>query len=693
MYLEEMVAGFRVSSVSGRENSTIDITETTIGNAGGAKYRRKKDSTKDLEVAFNLVNSDEMGLQKSVSLLRSYTDGEDVRWVFIDEPDVYWTGTVKQISCSHINAKGSGVYALSGSLTIHCSKPYKYSITKFESRSSTNTFADQMQLVNTGTVPVPLNIEAKMKSKSGYLGFTLDSPKGNQYYMFGSPKKTGSDVSSPDISDQIDLINTGFSTQPDNWIVNAGVMPPIGSETLTQSGSWSFKTDSYWDVKEGSNQSVEVGLTSPVHTNYDGSNNGMYCSARITEQSQNTQNKTTTVHYTYTARYSCSSGYWWGGTTRNEAGYLDIYLNGELVDTITLKVVNGWTNDTLIDSRGGTRTFTHSANGELKVSLQLVCRNGAANDPLRGGVYYEDRTSNIATLVCTPMVVKKPTLPNGQQEGYCYPTDYGDGSGWHGPSLSKLIAPTNGVYPTNWRLSYRFDFNNDGMPNDEEGRSQLGKAYGIQSVVVADRAGNPMVSVVYADNDSTEYSEFTVYIGRTRYQLGGSSDKNQFHVCGTVSRNMAALVVEKVGTDIHVTFKYPSPSDSYKALDIDKHFSYANKDTQVGSITLYAAKYGNDTEHLAVVNNLFRYVQFTQLKGEAVQSNEIVCCFHNNDIVTIDNDTNKVLINGAVNWDWVDISSDVLMLYPGVHVLKYAADAESTEASPDVTVMYREGWK
>lgn len=688
-YLEDSVTGFRVDSVSGRGDSSINITETVIGNSGGAKYRRKRDESKNIQVSFNLACQDSMDLQKSISLLRKYLDDEDVKWVFYDEPNVFWQGTVSEVSTSTINANGSGVSAVSGSFTIHCSRPYKYSITNTIVKSSTNTFADQVTLVNSGSIPVPLNIETVMKSTSSYLGFTLDSPKGSQYYMFGTPTKVESNTTVTD--DQIDLINIGFSTQPSGWIVNAGVLPPIGSLQLTQSGDWKFDRDGYWDQKPGSNKSVEVGLSSNVVHNWDGSNNGMYSSARITEQSQDIQNGTTTIAYSASANYYCSQGYWWGGSTRNDAGYLDVCINNTVVDTITLKVVNGWVDGTSIGSVSGTRVYKHDGNGALNLSLKLVCRRGT--DPLNGGVIYENNSSGSSTLICTPIRKGSSILPNGQEEGYAWPKNYGDGSGWHGPTLSKMITATNGTYPTNWRLSYRFDFNNDGLPTDSNGNTQYGLAYGIQSVVVADRSGSPIVSIVYMDNDATEYSEFDVYVGRTKYTIGGSSDKNQFHVCGTVSRNMAALVVEKVGTDLHVSFKYPQPSEYYKALNIDKHFSIPNKDTEVGSITFYAAKYGNDNSHLAVNNNLLRYLQFTKLKSEAKTSNEISCVFHNNDIITIDNDTNTVQINGVTNWGYVDVASDVLMLYPGPHTLKYIANAESSEASPEVKVMYREGWK
>lgn len=693
-YIEEEVAGFRVDSVTGRGDSTITITETEIGNSNGAKYRYKKDSTKDLTVSFNIVNSEHDGLHKAISNVRTFLDGEEVRFVFSDEPTVYWTGTISSFSYDDIDATGSGVYAASGSLTIHCTCPYKYSVTKTVVNSSTNQFANQVQLINSGSIPVPLTILAKMKSNTKYLGFSLDkSTADTLYWTIG----TASNVDSTSTSSSVQLINDRFYTRPDNWTMNSGVLPPIPEQSPTMSGEASFKKDTTTagqsSTKGGTSGSVEVGLTTAVHKNWDGSNNGFYSSARITQVSQNQQAKTSTIQWTFTARYYCAAGYYWGGTSRGQAGYLDLYVDGKCVKTMTMAVWAGWVNDQLIGSYSGTVTVTHNSDGNRSVNLQLKCRSG--NDPLNGGVYYNAGDSSVSTLKLTRVATTTSTTTVDENEGYMYPTSYGSGSSWHGPSFNHLIKRTDGIKVLNWNASWRFDFNNDGASNPAS-------CIGLQAVVFAN-GSDPYVSIVYVDRTSSNYSELQVFIGTKKYVIGGSDSDNLYHVNGATGQK-AAFVVKKNGNDLNIVFNHEYSeggynAGNYNAFNCDKHYTLPNSDTEITSVTLYMARYGeeetsdNTVTNPPVQNNLFRKFSFTADPADSSTSTSTWTGFQNGSTVDINGNDNVTYVNGVKDWSAVDISSDVLMLYPGTHTLKYSAETSSTEGSPEITVAYREGWK
>ena len=56
--LEEMVIGYRTSSVSGRETLSSELDEITIGDMDGKRFRSKKDNTRDITISYALVADD-----------------------------------------------------------------------------------------------------------------------------------------------------------------------------------------------------------------------------------------------------------------------------------------------------------------------------------------------------------------------------------------------------------------------------------------------------------------------------------------------------------------------------------------------------------------------------------------------------------------------------------------------------------
>lgn len=122
--------------------------------------------------------------------------------------------------------------------------------------------------------------------------------------------------------------------------------------------------------------------------------------------------------------------------------------------------------------------------------------------------------------------------------------DYGEGSYWHGPSLSHIVPPQNGNYPVNWRADWKFFFN-AGQEDGDNG------AYGMQALTFADGGGDPLVSITQVDATNGDNTEVRCYINRTK------------HVLGTVSKNTVSVdtegsvQVEKVDSDVHVVYTVP----------------------------------------------------------------------------------------------------------------------------------------
>lgn len=253
-------------------------------------------------------------------------------------------------------------------------------------------------------------------------------------------------------------------------------------------------------------------------------------------------------------------------------------------------------------------------------------------------------------------------------EGYVYVSNYASGTSWHGASITKEV-PTdeNGELPTNWRATWRFDFNMDGDADQPSG-------VGHQSLTFSDEDGNIIVSVVFEDNQTTaKSSDMAVYIGKQREW--DNKKTNRFYITGRGDTGPCA-VVEKIGAQVNVRFSY---------ADINKTFHLQNPEKKLKKITWYGAAYKS---YKNIRNNFLRAINV--IKHNVQHYEDIPNYFSPGDRVELEGETGKVYINGLYNTDVVDMGSKTLMIPPGQHTISIF---QSTFADiPDVTLRFRERW-
>lgn len=254
-----------------------------------------------------------------------------------------------------------------------------------------------------------------------------------------------------------------------------------------------------------------------------------------------------------------------------------------------------------------------------------------------------------------------------ENEGYAYVSTYAAGDSWHGASISKDLASISGGPPTNWRATWRFDFNTDGASSPEAG-------VGHQSVTFSDEDDNIIVSVVFEDNNPNKNSsDMAVYIGQQRMWTVKNTD--DFYVTGR-GDNGPCVVVEKIGATITVRFSY---------ADINKSFEAELPEAKLKKVTWYAAQYG---ERVAMRNNFFRAINIVRHNVDKWE--DIPNYFSAGDELEMEGETGKLYINGVYNTDVVDMGSKTLMLPPGQHTIGILTS--DFAQIPDVTIKYRERW-
>ena len=99
--------------------------------------------------------------------------------------------------------------------------------------------------------------------------------------------------------------------------------------------------------------------------------------ASASETGTSVTNNTSTVSYTVKATFKPTNGYSFSGTSRPNAGYVDVLIGGNVVKTITVPLNNGVSDGTVIASGSGSTTVAHNADGTGSSTVQVRVRSGS----------------------------------------------------------------------------------------------------------------------------------------------------------------------------------------------------------------------------------------------------------------------------------------------------------------------------
>lgn len=252
-----------------------------------------------------------------------------------------------------------------------------------------------------------------------------------------------------------------------------------------------------------------------------------------------------------------------------------------------------------------------------------------------------------------------------QNEGFAYPTGYGSGSSWHGPSLTKIIpADKNGVYPKNWKTTWRFDFNTNGAV-----QSVKGKKVGHQSMTFVDANDKIICAIVVEDNQTAkEKSDLAFYIGDKR--IWDTRNTDLFYT--TQRPTQSYVSVEKIGSQITFSINYAR---------LKKTFTTQAPNVELRKITWYSATYKTNE---AMVNNLLRAINL--VKHNVDNWKDIPNKFGDGDVLTYgrEGDTNVYcLVNNLQGLQLRDPGSTLITAPPGFSTfyLTYSDFAEIPEVT------------
>lgn len=135
-YIEVLIDGYRTIDVSGREMPETEQDTIKIGYTDGVRYKQKRYKERKIKVSFTIVGRTRDELNLKLRQLNGILDTENAEFVFDDEQDVYYVGTVESSDADITMGYTTDNGIASGTFTILCPKPYKYSITEYEAEPS-----------------------------------------------------------------------------------------------------------------------------------------------------------------------------------------------------------------------------------------------------------------------------------------------------------------------------------------------------------------------------------------------------------------------------------------------------------------------------------------------------------------------------------------------------------------------------
>lgn len=118
--------------------------------------------------------------------------------------------------------------------------------------------------------------------------------------------------------------------------------------------------------------------------------------ASASETGTSVTNNTSTVSYTVKATFKPTNGHSFAGTSRPNAGYVDVLIGGNVVKTITVPLNNGVSDGTVIASGSGSTTVAHNADGTGASTVQVRVRSGS--DQNNYSFVWSNATGSASTL-------------------------------------------------------------------------------------------------------------------------------------------------------------------------------------------------------------------------------------------------------------------------------------------------------
>lgn len=656
-YIEDQIKGYRTLSVSGREALSPEVESFSTGIRDGSMVKNKRYPERIITVQYQLIAESNEAFREAYNKLGQILNVEDAELIFNDEQDKFFTGTPCIIGAVH-----PGTNSVVGEFEILCTDPFKYSVVEYTAQA--DLAAGSILLDYKGTYKGYPTLVAEFYSENdasddgetaneltgsgdcGYVAFFNESEK---IIQIGEPDEAdGSDA----LAKSQTLFNSTFKTSSawgsaakSQWGLNKGI---TSSDAVQQAGNVAMGVASYAVSASPASTSATI-LTATSKANRP------YFNYTVTAKTSGRTANSVKVTFAITASLGSDASYF---------GYslaAGIYVGG------------AWHNVTMKDNGTMWRGKTgHTKN--ITVTVTGLSESQSALTGIKFKAYRNDSagTAGILSETACKNLAISPYTSDVPATYYLAPSDFGSGTDWHGPSITRAIpADAAGVVgASNFTLSYSQKMS---IGNAQNATNQYG-AFQVLLVSGSGTARKVVAGVNVYKGTSGKTAKLRFYVNNTVMQTIDIdlSYNNQYFNSSKTS------TITKSGQT--VTFNICGIKRTYRDSAI--------AETAVNEVTFTMTKFGTKTP--LSFNGLY-WAKF--VKNNCDTWKDIPNKFSTGDIVEADCRNGAIYLNGvhspglgALGNDWEDF-----FLTPGLNQIGFSySEWVAADYAPQMKVRYRE---
>ncbi|MDA5386950.1 distal tail protein Dit [Loigolactobacillus backii] len=687
--LDREVAGFRTLQVAGREILNNTLTTQVVGNQDGDDLQQARLPARDISVMYQLDTKTPETFRQAYYKLNLLLRGQQANVWFNDDPNVYFIGTV-----SEVESVPGGSLSVKSSFTIHCDDPVAYA-----KDETTFSFADATG-VQTVTMDFADKVYNNIASNPNYVHAAeadnvavqtptnfwkeLDQPG---YAKLNSNDGSLATLTRTTTNHRIGML-LAFNVLDDIERKNPGFWMKYNCQNTAEKLAWltanltSLSIDT-WGYGLGADSPFTI--LSLWHNNaWEGEN-------------YNRNNTISHLNYTFSTAaeamtYIDASGFLYGLIYANAASssvpstvYLDyasLTIKVDLPTTDALSVVNNGNFPAPVRfelTNNGQNGFLGIQSDQDAIQIGYVEQQDGTTTAKSERLFTSKHDNTVpmsdwtmnkgvingknATPVQTGKLGPRATLPG---RWALRVSDFGSGTGWHGPSATHDITfDTNGaIGAANFSAHFYVRSHHGSLKNS-----------GLQQCVVAGGNGEHIASVQLWKN-SNDHQSIKVMVGNQWAYIDENNPRwDQFF--GTID-------IRRFGN------VYTIILDGYESNQVKQTITYTDATSatiKAQKLTWWSAIYGTWDWHYACDMSLFD-VTFDKHNVETFE--DVPNTFAGGDQVIVDSQDRKVTtkINGIQRLDLQDVGSQPLMAYPGNNNFYFTYS--SFASRPTVTAYLRE---
>lgn len=658
-YIENQISGYRTLTVEGREALSPEVSSFETGSRDGSVLKGKRYPARVIRITYQLVANSNEEFRNAYNKLASILNVTNAELVFNDETDKYFIGTP-----SLMGEVPPGKNSVVSEFEILCLDPFKYSLMEYEAVPDLDDSA--ILLDYQGTYKSFPKLEAAFYNEdessedgettqaltgAGDCGFVAFFTEDEKIIQLGDPdeadKEKTYDSSQTLVNQKFDGANKWGSSAKSLWQTNSGM---TSAESVVHSGVIGMGVASYTQGTQIYSSGTLLKTVSKAEAPYV----HYTVEAKMTKRTENSADITVMI----SARLDNAQSYFLKGFELWAAVKL-----GGVQRNVKLKgLSDGWRGTTIHKK---SINFTVTGLSTTAKTLTGITFRAYRSDSAGGS------TGVLAETACANFTIA-PKAANLADTFYLTPTNYGTGTNWHGPGITRAIpADSSGeVGAKNFTLTYAHKM-----------------CIGSSSSAIAELGAFQVLLWTTIGGKKTVIAGISVYKGAQ-----GNNANLHLYVNDKMKKNLAFPVTYKnsiFAPSTTTTIKKSGDSVDFKLGNNSWHFRDQEiKDIAVTNITITMAKLGSKP---ALQHNGLCWVKF--VKNNCETWKDIPNKFSANDVIEADCRTGAIRLNGldasaygALGNDW-----EGFYLTPGLNRIGFAySDWVAKEYAPSFKVKYRE---